>query len=577
MIPGIGEASPTSVRLDRTESGERLGSLCWLILALAGAVSTALILWLNRGTTFFLDEMVWFSNLAGQNDVESVLQPHNSHLIGTSRVLYLSIISVAGPDYVIFRLLAMASLLLTSVLLYTWAKRRIGVIWALAPAILLLFFGSAWQHVVSPIGFTISFSIALGLGALLMFESRSRRRDGTTALLLVASVFTYTVGLGYLVGVAILVLQRREWRRIWIVLVPLLLYSAWWAWSQKFGQGRTTIANADHVISYVTESAAGAAGALSGASIPFSRFGDSAPISTAPPGAAGWIVLVLLGAAIVWRIHRGGYSSTIFSSLGVVATYWLAAALSDPLIFGSQADAVRYVLPGSVGLLLVVIDAAKGIRLTRGWDVAVVAVVVFSFAMNVVFLRDGASYVRAHAKNVQTDLAMLELGNGWLPGDGATGGPTKPRPEVAAEIPYLSYGPGRDEYIEAVARFGSPAYDLDQIRSLDPDERIRADDSLRQTYGLGLAPGYPPPSSRTCSRVASGSTFRIPAGGVLLHVSGDKPVNLSVSRFSDPPGIPIGTLYSSTWSLLKIPEDAAPDPWRAAPTSGPGITACPIS
>lgn len=115
---------------------------------------------MNSTPVFYIDEMIWFSNLSGDNDLASILQPHNSHLIGTTWLLYLAVNELVGPDYVVFRVFGVISVLFCSALLYTWAKRRIGVVWALLPAILLLFFGSAWTHVVGPIG--VTFSIAAG-------------------------------------------------------------------------------------------------------------------------------------------------------------------------------------------------------------------------------------------------------------------------------------------------------------------------------------------------------------------------------------------------------------------------------
>jgi hypothetical protein len=332
-------------------------------LALAGAVAVALLLHLNRGTTFYLDEMAWFGSVSRGFDLESILTPHNSHLIGTSRALFAIVAELAGPDYVIIRIAAVLSLLACSVLLWAWARRRVGDGWALLPAVLILFFGSAWQHVVGPIGFTITASIALGLAALLAIERDDRRGDRLACLLLALSAFTYTIGLTYLVGVAISVLLRRDrLRRAWIFLVPLALFAAWWIWAQQFDQDRATFANAGEVAGFFADSLAVVAGAVSGVAIPFSRLGDPDPIGVAPPGPLGAVVAVLLVLAVAWRLARGRCSPTIFASLGILCSYWLAAALSGPLVLGEGADAIRYVLPGSVGLLLVLTDAAAGQR-----------------------------------------------------------------------------------------------------------------------------------------------------------------------------------------------------------------------
>ncbi len=556
-----------------------------LVLVIAAIGSAALLLWLNRGTTFYFDEMNWFSDLSRPADLASILHPHNSHLIGTARLMFLAIAELFGPDYVVVRIIAAASVLLSSALLYVWARRRIGAAWALLPAILLLFYGSAWQHVAGPIGFTITFSIALGLAALLVLERNDRRGDVLACVFVSLSVFTYTIGLGYLVGVAILVLMRKgRWRRAWIFLVPLLLYVAWYLWSQQFDQGRTTIANAGNVASFFALSMAVVGGALSGVSIPFSRFGDGDPISKASPHFAGWIAGALLAAFVIWRIGRGGASKTIYASIGIVATYWLAGALADPIFFATQADAVRYVYPGSVGVLLVLIDAGRGIRIRGGWAIALIAVFAFSLAMNLAFLRDGATYLRSHSTTVRTQLAMLELGNGWLPGDGPRDDAGEARFEVAPTISYLASGPDRDDYLAVVAQYGSPAFNLDQIRDLPLAHREEADKALVVTYSMGLNPSDPPASRDTCQVVSAGeSPVELPVGddpigGVYVKARGPEAVTLAVSRFADMPDAAIGQAEPGAgWFRVLIPSDPAPEPWLGKLTTGKSAVICGLS
>jgi hypothetical protein len=548
------------------------------LLLVAGAISTALILYLNRGTTFYLDEMVWFGSVSRGFDAESILAPHNAHLIGTSRVFYALVSELAGPDYVIFRIAAVVAVLACSALLYAWARRRVGDVWALLPATLILYFGSAWQHIVGPIGFTITVSIAFGLAALLALEREDRRSDVLACVFASLAVFTYTIGIAFLVGVAIAVLLRRDrFLRAWIFLIPLALYAAWWIWAQQFDQARTTIANVGHVAGFFADSLAVGGGAISGLAIPFSRFGDPAPIGTAPPGPLGWIVAVLLVVAVAWRLYRGGYSPTIFASLGILGTYWLAAALSDPLLLGEQADAVRYVLPGSVGILLVLTDASNGLRPRGGWAVTLLAIFAFSLVMNIVFLRDGAAYLREQSARAKARLAMLELANGWVPGDGPVGGEGSPRYQLAGVIPFLGYGPDREEYLAAVADHGSPADDLDEIRGQPDSERAVADDALRQAYALGLNPTTAPRgNTEACTNLAAtDGPFQASAGGFYVRPLGREPVAMAASRFGPAPGFSLGAALPDRWSWVLIPTDPAPEPWYATLTSGKAKI-CPV-
>jgi hypothetical protein len=546
------------------------------ILGASMAVAAALLLYLNRGTTFYIDEMVWFSNLSEPISLEAILRPHNSHLIGLSRLVYRLVIEVAGPDYLVFRILGVLGVMACSGVLFVWARRRIGDAWALLPAVLLLFYGSAWQHVVGPIGFTITVSIAFGIGALICLERNDRRGDTLACVLVSLSVFTYTVGLGYLVGVAISVLIRHDrWRRAWIFLIPLLLYAAWWAWARQFDQGRTSLANAGHIASYLALSLAVVTGGLSGVGAAFSRLQDSGPIDVAPPGPLGWALAGALLLAVTWRIRRGGYSPTIFASLGVVLTYWLAAALSDPLYFGLQADSVRYVLPGSVGLLLVLVDAAKGIEPRRAASAALIVAFVFSLGMNLLFLRDGAAYLRDQSSRVKVSLAMLELANGQSPGAAGNGRST-PRYQVAPIIPFLGYGPDRNEYLAAVAKFGSPADTLEEVRGLPDGLRSLADDALVQAYAMALNPAPRPPDGAGCVReAATARPFVVPPGGMYVRPIGSDEAAVSVTRFGPPPGASLGAAAPGRWSWVLIPADQAPEQWTATITAGAAVV-CPV-
>lgn len=506
-----------------------------------------------------------------------MLVPHNEHLHGTIRTLYWVVAKVFGTDYTIFRVLGVGSVLLSAALFFAYAKRRIGTLAALPVAILLLFYGSAWQHVVDPIGFTVVFSIAAGLAALLALERGDRRGDILACAFVSLSVFTFTVGLGYLVGTAVSVLLRSDrLKRAWIFLVPLLLYTAWYLWARQFPQGRTSISNLDNILPFFGQSLAVDTGALSGVNIPFSRFGDDA-ITAAPASALGWIVAAAFVAALIWRLARGNVPRSLFASIGVLGTYWLAAAIAEPLFFDSQADAVRYVYPGSMGLLLIGSDMLSGVRIPRAASVAALGVVVFSLAMNLVFLRDGATYVRNYSDNIKADLAMLELADTTERSSSSPVEAIVPR-SSGSDVPnYLLFGPDPEEYLASAARYGSPAYTLPQLREQPPVTRNTADLALIDTYGLGIVPAPAPSSSRDCRESdTAGPPGPIPPGGALVEAVGPDPVQIYLERFSDGPGVPLGSPLASGWSKIEIPRDAAPEPWKVVLPGGGSVRICPL-
>ncbi len=554
-------------------AGERGERLAWRLLAVAVLAAAALLLWLNRGTSFWNDELTWFGNLSTLHGLEAVLTPHNSHLIGTTRLVYLLSIDSIGPDYLVMRVLGVASVLLAATLFFVWAKRRIGPGWALLPAVLLMFYGSAWQHVVGPIGFTVTFSIALGLGALIALERGGRRGDLLACGLLALSVFTYTVGLAYLVGVAISVLLRRDrFRRAWIFLVPLLLYAAWWIWAQQFDQGRTEFVGFVDIGRFFADSMAVNASGISGVDILFQRVFDSHSVRGASPSPIGWLIAFGLTAGLVWRVLRGNVPRSFWASLGVLFTFWLAGAIADT-VPGATAYAIRYLFPGTSALLLVLVDAASGMRIRAGWAYGLLAVFAFSLAMNIIFLRDGADFLRTEGRDSRINLAMLELRLGLEPG---ADGPSTQAPAFAALSPGTPFPEGAAlPYFNSVTRYGSPAMTVAEVSAEPPAQRAGADATLVAAGSATIqAVDENPLADERCDRIEAGGSVALPTGFSALEPSGDAPVDVTVSRFSDPPGIPLGSLEPGRWSVIAIGADRDPDPWRATLIGG-DATICP--
>lgn len=532
------------------------------MLGAASVVAAALILYLNRGSSFFFDEAIWFSDLAVRDGLDSILHPHNSHLIGTTRTIFLFVVNVFGPEYLIIRLLAVASVIACAWVFFVLIKRRVGPWAALVPSILLLVFGSAWQHVAGPIGLTITLSATLGLGALLALD-REDPRDLAACLLLTASVFTYTVGLPFLVGIAVLILLGRDRiRRAWVFLVPLALYTAWWLWASQFDQGREQVSNLTEVPRFFAESAANIAGSISGVN----------GVLDARPNALGWILAALALAALLFRLSRGGVPKSLWASLAILGTYWLAAALADNggNTFQAENDpgAVRYVYPATIGVLLVATDAVRGLRIGRAGYAALFAVGLFAVAMNLTQLRDGAAVIRSFGEIERVNLAMLELADGREPGGDGSGEDPAARPEVATEISFLALGPDREDYLAASARYGSPAFTLDEIRG-NPARVPYADSALVQAYGLRLEDGPAAAKGGECDQAR---TVELQPGSS-YSLSGEAGAEVFLSRFGPAPGYGVGVLETGG-SMLDLPEDPAQEPWRASAATG-SLVACP--
>jgi hypothetical protein len=205
----------------------RADRLTYAGLAAAMLTAAAVLLWASRGFFFFNDELGWFATAPPDYDPGTLLMPHN-HLIALPRVIYTTSLPVFGPEYLPLRLIGVTGVLVSAGLFFVLARRRIGTV-ALPPTIVLLFLGSAWDVVVSPIGIPFLSAVAAGLGALLALERRGRAGDVAACALSLIAVASHSFGLVFLVGVAMAVLlDTNRLRRAWVFGVPLVLDGSRW-------------------------------------------------------------------------------------------------------------------------------------------------------------------------------------------------------------------------------------------------------------------------------------------------------------------------------------------------------------
>ncbi len=529
--------------------------LCWGLLGVGMAVSSALILYLSRGTVFFIDELQRFTEIPTLTPRE-VIEPVNGHLGATSHIYFRALLEAFGADYLPFKILHLAVLLLAVGLFYALIKRAIGALPALAPALILLFLGSAWTHVLTPLGISSLFAVAMGLGALLALERDDRAGDVTACVLLCIAAATFSNWLAFLVGVAITVLLSRDrWSRAWIFLVPLGLYAAWWLWAlsePSSSESATRISNILLLPNYGADSGAVAVAAVTGLGYAFD------------PGSGDWFAigrpLAALGLiALVIRLRRGSMPRSFWVAAGILITLWALGALAfGP---GRAPEASRYVFPGVVGVLLLATAAARGVRFSTAGLAALFAVAAVALAANVALLRQGSHAFRLdYSANVRTTLAMVELARDRI----------DPELNPVRDIPQMIYNPfTAGAYLDAVDRYGSPAFTPAQVAAQPEGVREGADAFLASALGARLSPA--PGGSRTgCMTVrpdgAGGATtvFELPPGGADLRVPDDAPAPVRIGRFGTVPSDRVGSIAPRAWTRLSIPTDASQTPWRAA-------------
>lgn len=550
-------------------------------LAVAMAASAVLALWLARDTTFSIDELVWFSTTPTL-DLEEVLQPHGGHLVAVSRMTYKVLLEAFGAGSEAVRVLAFASLALAVGLLFVWASRRVGRLVALAPAAVLLVFGSDAFHVLVGNGFTILFAISCGLGALLSLDRGDRLGDLLACALLCLGIATYTTALAFLAGVAVSVLLRDDrWRRAWIFLVPVGLYAAWWLWAlgqPSDAESQLVLSNLLLFPAWVAQGLAAVLGSLSGLDYDFTGVNRN-------DATFGPLLAVGAFAALVWLVHRRGAGSP---TLWVCLTIMLALFLMQDLVGDDVRTPYsnRYLLPGAFAVLLVAFEAVRGLRWTRAALITLYLVAGIGLATNIALLRDvGAKLRNETTPAVRAAFAGLDLaGDAADPGfnpadelDPASPGPVEVTSALAA-VESRGYSP-TGAYLDAVARYGELGYSEAEVRGLEPELRASTDAFLAGALDLGLRATAAPDSNARCreARPSPGEaiTAPLPPGGALLSaVAASGPV--TIGRFADQPEVPVGTLTPGQFAVLEVPSDEIAEPWTVS-MPGARLFVCPLA
>ncbi len=285
-----------------------------IVLSVLLGAGGLVLLYAGRHLTFFYDEWAFVLDRRG-GSVGTYLDPHNGHLVLFPVVVYKLLFAIFGlRHYTPYRLVTVVLHLIACAELYVLARRRIGPWLALAPTTLLLCLGSAWQVLLWPFQISYLGSVVGGLGALLVLETGStRRRDVATAALLTLAVGSSGLGLAFVVGCGALILMRRDpWRRLWVVIVPAVLFGIWYlGWAT--GEHTTS----DAILAapqYVANAAAGASAGLAGL--------DQ---SWGPP-----LALLILAILVLASVRRpGGIPTPMVVAIAAAAlTFWTLAAVT---------------------------------------------------------------------------------------------------------------------------------------------------------------------------------------------------------------------------------------------------------
>ena len=538
----------------------------WIGFGVAAVVAAIVILRQYRGLTFFYDEWNFIQDRRGWGP-GSFLAAHNEHFVAFPVFLFKAWFALFGlGSYWPYAVLAVLCHLLCVgmlfVLVRSWSNNEL----ALGSAIALMFLGSAFEVLMWPFEIEISLCLALGLGALLLLQRQSRRSDIWACVLLILAISSSTLAIPLIVAALVLILmQRFDWRRLLVVVVPIALYGAWYL---KYGDSTAQLGNARYIPEYSAKQAAATLHALLGL----------------PPEFGSALAVAALVVVIVALVKRWGTRTHLVPVLVALVVMWTFLALSRYGI--APPDSSRYLYPSAILMVLAAaaIIGRQAITSITGRLVIVVALLM-SLPTNISELAKGAAGWRGGSEEVRASLGALTEVRPLVPGS------FNPQGHWAPQIQAGKFFAAADQY-------GSTAFEPAEITSASDAARAGADTVLLTAGALSVQPGSPevggiPPSINSvadgtsspggvgCVRLSASpgkaavAILPVPTTGlVVTALRADAPIR--VARYSVlGPGEPVATATPGGASQVVRPTIAlGPPPWRVQVATGGVATLC---
>jgi hypothetical protein len=573
-----------SPRLSRSQIGSRLGSphhgrrgerVSPLALELIALVAAGVfLLWTTRGLTFLQDEWDFVQGRLDWN-ADTFLLPNNQHLLLLDVLIYkLLFVTFGIGEYLPYRVMSVLVHLSVVALLFGFVRGRIGRAAAVAVAAPVLFLGCGWFVVLNPFNVQWTLSLAALIPILLLLERPSRRHDLAVCILLIAAIAASSLGVAMAVGVLIAVVWRRdEWRRLWVVLVPLALYGLWF-----LHYGVNAAKRPDYRLTfhpgYLFDLAAGGVGGILGLPL-----GGEAVAERPYVSHAVHLLTLALGVGLMVELLRRRHRlpMQLIVLVTTLVLLWLSVTISRG--YGNTPYGTQYIYVSVVLIALIGVELI-GIRILPVPGVAAIVLIMStSTVLNLATLRHYANLRREEASRVTAAVTALEIARKHVdpqfrPDDD---------PEGAPQILAITY-------FSAVDRLGSsPALTPARLVELPEVARAKADEVLMRTLGLHLTPytrnarrflaaaGQPAVGQR-CRRLAPGSSdhavLERPLGaGTVVDPRGHSQAELRLRRFASAfPREPSAVVARKT--LVTAPLGAATRPWRLQVSSRAAVAVC---
>jgi hypothetical protein len=539
-------------------------------LAAAVACSGAILLIFQSHFTFLLDEWRFLLDRQGSS-VGDFLDPHVDHIALAPVAIYKALLAVFGMNSALpFQIVSTLLFLLSAVLLFIYLRRRLGDWPALLGSVLILFLGAGWNTLLWPFQIGLSGAVAAGIGALLALDRDDRKGDLLACAMLVVSTSFSELGvmfaLGALVSVALGPSPRRS--RLYVALVPLVLYAIWYlGWGHE-GPSAASFHNLVNSPKFVFDSVSQNLASLLGLATPLN--GQTGPyVDGLNLGRILLVIAIALAIRRLWQV--GGPSRWLWAVLAAGGAFWFLSALNGIPVIRTPTTG-RYQYPGAIFVLLIAAELLRGVRFDKRVLAAATVVTVAAAISGYIFLHDGYQLRKYQSDLVRAQLAAVEIGRGHESGELVN----DPRDLIISDA---------SSYFSAVDAFGSPAWSESQLAASREDDRVAADQILAPAEGIKL--GSVAQGARAVARC---NTSRGPQSGSAALTLGPGDYTLrsrtmsgataqvaapvEAARFADRPSVDLGFLDPAAASALSIPRDNSSRPWRLYLPAGSVMSLC---
>lgn len=552
--------------------GSALLGFSWLAVA-------ALYFVAQSKTTYGVDEFDWIAR-AGSIPLKEFLDPINGHLLVVPMLIFragLELFDNSQIGFTVFELLVLYSL---SLGIFVYSKPRIGPVLAIAPAVIPLTLGAAWPLLsLSLIGIEWGIAASFGVWAIILVE-KGGTGEGSTSLdilacvLLCLSIASFSIGLPFIVACGAMILLRpNRFRSLWIVAVPIILYSVWRLWAaSKVGSAGAEAANVPWIPGYIIDSFLGGASAIAGFDIPYGPWTSlklqGFDLGRLLQGIAFTIVLgVAVVAAFRYKAGKGTRWLPILAILLLPLTLWASQGLL--LDEFRRPIESRYLFGSVIVILLVVVELFRGVKVTKALAIGVLALTLASATAGAAKFRDGRASLMPVAQESNAIMAAFDIA-----GDNAdpTFVPSSEPVSPQSQFIFLQAGP----YLEMAQKFDTPAYSEQEVEAAPDLIREIVDRTLVTVSRIDIQPAGTG-RKLTCreirSRPGHDSILTRPGNGETILES---PVNrqLFLGRFADGEPVEISLLEAGKPSSLKLPEDGSKRQWRLRVSGSDPIDLC---